>query len=30
MKVWCEREGVDWQTWDIYSRLEQIYPVEPL
>mmetsp|Transcript_21872 Transcript_21872/g.65568 ORF Transcript_21872/g.65568 Transcript_21872/m.65568 type:complete len:526 (+) Transcript_21872:224-1801(+) len=30
MRHWCDREGVDWTTWDIYSRLEQIYPVEPL
>ena len=21
---------VDWRTWDVYSRLENIYPVEPL
>ena len=30
MKVWCDREGVDWSTWDIYSRLDQIHPVDPL
>ena len=30
MEHWCDREGVDWRTWDVYSRLENIYPVEPL
>ena len=30
MEHWCDREGVDWRAWDVYSRLENIYPVKPL
>lgn len=30
MKTWCERENIDWTTWDIYSRLTEIVPVDPL
>ncbi|KAJ8598724.1 hypothetical protein CTAYLR_010217 [Chrysophaeum taylorii] len=30
MQVWCEANDVDWTTWGIYSRLDQIRPCDPL
>ena len=30
MQHWCKANNVDWNTWDVYSRLDYIYPCEPL
>ena len=29
MVKWCERENIDWTTWNVYSQLSAIYPSEP-
>eukprot|EP00277_Geminigera_cryophila_P001363 CAMPEP_0179428606 /NCGR_PEP_ID=MMETSP0799-20121207/14228_1 /TAXON_ID=46947 /ORGANISM="Geminigera cryophila, Strain CCMP2564" /LENGTH=542 /DNA_ID=CAMNT_0021204169 /DNA_START=141 /DNA_END=1769 /DNA_ORIENTATION=- len=30
MVEWCEREGVNWETWDIYSRVGAPVPLAPV
>jgi hypothetical protein len=30
MVQWCEREGVNWQTWDVYSQVSAPIPKAPV
>jgi len=30
MRHWCKQNNVDASTWDVYSRLDHIYPCDPL